>query len=456
MKMYRLKTLTCALALAVLVPAAALAQPNTGSANFTRYVAIGDSLTAGFQSGSLVETAQRNSYPALLYRQATGLTTGFEQPLVSEPGIPGQLQLASLAPLVISPKSGQGSPTNLQVPRPYNNLAVPGARLRDVLVTFTGGLHDLVLRPSAFHNTTALQQAVLFNPTFVTIWIGNNDVLAAATSGVVIEGVTLTPVAQFETDFRTLVTTLASTNAKMAIATIPDVTTIAFVNTLTRFVPNPATGQPVLINGQPVPLIGPNGPLGPNDRVLLTASAELAKGNGIPAALGGSGKPLPDTAFLTGDELATIAARVQAYNNIIRTVANERGAALVDTNAMLTAAAQGKVGVGGIAFTPAFLTGGIFSYDGVHPTAIGYAVVANSFIAAINDKFGGEIPPVNLAPFLFGQTASRTTAASALSEEGTPAFIFTDEAKKSLFQALRIDPNPKRPSGKGGRKGGRK
>jgi lysophospholipase L1-like esterase len=456
--MYRLQNLVGALALALLVPAAAFAQVDTGAANFTRYVAIGDSLTAGFMSGSLYESAQRNSYPILIYRQATGQTTGFEQPLVSEPGIPGQLELRSLAPLIIAPKSGQGQPINLNVPRPYNNLAVPGAKLRDVLVTHTGGLHDLVLRPSAFQNTTALQQAMLYNPTFVTIWIGNNDVLAAATSGVVVEGVTLTPVAQFETDFRTLTSTLASTNARMAIATIPDVTVIPFVNTLSRFVPNPATGQPLLVNGQPVPLIGPNGPLVAGDRVLLTASALLAQGIGIPSAIpGGKGTPLPDTAVLSNSEIATISARVQAYNNIIRTVATERNAALVDTNAMLNRAAQGQVGVGGIAFTPAFLTGGIFSYDGVHPTAIGYAIVANEFIQAINDKFDAEIPLVNLFPFIFG-TSSANAAFAADTDLGseTPAFLFTEEAKKSLFKALRIDENPKKPRGKGGRKGGKK
>lgn len=456
--MHRLKNLAGALALALLAPAAVFAQPNTGQANFTRYVAIGDSLTAGFMSGSLFVGAQRNSYPALIYRQATGQTTGFEQPLVSEPGIPGQLELRNLSPLLIAPKTGQGAPTNLTLARPYNNLAVPGARLRDTLVTFSGGLHDLVLRPSGFQNTTALQQAVFLNPTFVTIWIGNNDVLAAATSGVVVEGVTLTPVAQFETDFRTLTAAIAQAGARMAIATIPDVTVIPFVNTLSRFVPNPATGQPVLVNGQPIPLIGPGGtPLAAGDRVLLTASSLLAQGIGIPAALGGTGNPLPDTAVLSAGEVSTISARVQAYNTIIRTVANERNAALVDTNGMLNRAAQGQVGVGGIALTPAFLTGGIFSYDGVHPNAIGYAVVANEFIDAINEKFGGEIPPVNLFPFLFGTTGAHTALAPAVAADlpggETPAFLFTEEAKKNLFEALRIDPNPrKRPRGKGGKK----
>ena len=72
-----------ALALAVATTTAAFAQ-----VDFSRYVAIGDSLTAGFASGGLVQTVQVNSYPALIHRQATGSDTGFEQPLVTPPGIP--------------------------------------------------------------------------------------------------------------------------------------------------------------------------------------------------------------------------------------------------------------------------------------------------------------------------------------------------------------------------------
>jgi hypothetical protein len=256
-------------------------------------------------------------------------------------------------------------------------------------------------------------------------------------------------VAQFEADFRTLAATLAGTGAKLAIATIPDVTAIPFVNTISPFLTIPS--------GQQVPILGPNGPLTAADRVLLSASALLAQGIGVPTALGGTGTPLPDSAVLSAAELSTIAARVQAYNTIIRAVANERNAALVDINAALSAAARGDVGVGGMVLTTTFLTGGLISYDGVHPTALGYGVVANVFIAAINAKFGGSIPPVNLFPFLFG-TASAAPARATLPAADrfggtTPEFIFTDEAKKSLFEGLQIDPNPKRPRGK---KGGRK
>src|SRR3954449_2900525 len=99
--MHRLKTLAGALALALLATGAAFGQPNTGTANFTTYVALGDSLTAGFSSGALLRRYQVNSYPALIYREATGKTTGFEQPLVSNPGLGaggGVLVLQGLLP----------------------------------------------------------------------------------------------------------------------------------------------------------------------------------------------------------------------------------------------------------------------------------------------------------------------------------------------------------------------
>src|SRR3954467_2676615 len=291
--MHRLKTLAGALALALLATGAAFGQPNTGTANFTTYVALGDSLTAGFSSGSINQIYQTNSYPALIYRQATGKTTGFEQPLVSPPGLPGILRLVSLRPLVIAPTPGTGQPINLGLQRPYNNMAVPGATLHALLTktqsTSANDPTDLILRRLGF---TQLQQGLSLKPTFVTLWIGNNDVLGAATSGIVIPGVTLTPVEQFQADYTAVVTAIASTGAKMAVANIPDVTSIPFVTTVPRILVNPATNQPVLVNGQPVPLIGPNGPLQAGDFVLLTASAELAQGRGLPGARGGP-RPAP-------------------------------------------------------------------------------------------------------------------------------------------------------------------
>src|SRR4029079_15336092 len=161
----------------------------------------------------------------------------FDQPLVSDPGIPAVLELRSLSGPTILPKGG--GPARLEnalITRPYNNLGVPGANVRDTVSTVSGGLHDIVLQsfsPSpVVHGKSALQQAVQQSPTFVTIWIGNHDILGAATSGIVIEGVTITPVARFETDLRAIASAIAATGARMAFANIPDVTTIPFVTTV--------------------------------------------------------------------------------------------------------------------------------------------------------------------------------------------------------------------------------
>ena len=444
----------------VLLSLLALALPALGQADFTRYVSLGDSLTAGYQSGGLAGSISRNSYPALISKQARP-GAAFDQPLVSDPGIPAVLQLVSLSGPTILPKAGTGTLTNPR-PGPYNNLGVPGANARDTVSTVTGGLHDLVLQSfnPALRGKSALAQAVQQSPTFVTIWIGNNDVLGAATSGIVIEGVTITPVARFETDLRAIASAIAATGAKMAFGNIPDVTTIPFVTTVPRFVVNPATSQPVLIGGQPVPLIGPNGPLVAGDRVLLTATTELRAGKGIPAALGGTGLPLSNSSVLNVAEIATISARVAAYNNIIATVANERGAALVDVNAVLRQAAISGIPIGGVTYTPAFLTGGIFSYDGVHPTSFGYAYIANVWIDAINAKFGTTVAPVDLSPFVFGGASAAAGALTANDTDGSNYFsvLFSDEAKHNLFSSLNIPENPQPPpsGGRGGRGGHRR
>jgi lysophospholipase L1-like esterase len=449
--MHRVKVLASLLALALITAGAAF-----GQADFSRYVAFGDSLTAGFASGALFRSAQENSYPALLARQF-GIAN-FQQPLVSDPGISatpnfGALTLARLVPTpVIAPIPGQGNPLNLNLPRPYDNMGVPGVTVHGLLTATSGGFNNLILRGTGF---TQLQQGLSLRPTFVTLWIGNNDALGSATAGT---DQLLTPLASFEADYRAIAAAIAATGAKMAIANIPDVTSIPFVTTLTRFIINPQTGQPVLVGGNPVPLIGVNA----GDFVLLTATTAEAQGFGIPTALGGNGQPLPDSVVLTAAEAANIKARVNAYNAVISAVANERGAALVDANAVLTQAATTGLHVGGITYTSGFLTGGIFSYDGVHPTPFGYAYIANLFIDAINAKFGTDVEPVNLFPFVFGASSSAASTAQSVFDgsEAGPPFVLTREGGRNVLLSLGVPksivdgtpaPKPRKPGrhGKG-------
>jgi lysophospholipase L1-like esterase len=413
----------------LLLAAPALAQGTAPALNFGAYYSMGDSLASGFVSGALVVTHQVNSAPAHIARQAG--VTDFQLPTVSEPGIPVELALRSLSPApIIAPKaSTQGAPTNLGLTRSYNNLAVPGATLIDAVTrpSDNGGLHDLILRGRG----TQLQQTVAARPSIVTVWIGNNDVLGAAVRGQAIDGVTLTPAPAFRSAFQTLITTLGTTGARIFAANLPDVTSIPFVTTIPPVVVNPTTGQPVMSNGQPVPLIGPSGgPLPTGSLVTLAASSLLAQGVGIPTALGGRGTPLPDEVVIDPTERATIVDRVNVNNQAIRDICSAANIPVLDVNALMRdLATQGRV-VGGVTYTSSFLTGGIFSYDGVHPTEMGYAIVANEWIRLMNAN-GGSLPEVDLLPF-----TGISVPVSRSSVVPHTAWEFTAEAYATLLAAF--------------------
>lgn len=437
--------------LTALVVAAPVAAQDTGAADFTRFVALGDSLGAGFTSAGLVRGAQEDSVPALVARQATGRT--IEQPLVSEPGLPPLLGLQGLSPLTIrpvAPPSGAGNPTNLGLPRPYDNLSVPGFDVGDALRNRDRpgtDLASLILRTPA----TQLEQALALQPTFALVWLGNNDVLAAATSGRVIEGVTLTPVSQFEADYTSLVGALRSRGVDLVLATLPDVTTIPFVTTIPPVVVDPQTSQPVTgPNGQPIPLLGPGGPLPARARVLLPASELLAQGIGIPAAVGGTNMPLPDEVVLSPSEIDTIRSRTQTFNAIIREVASQTGSALAEIGGLLSDARDG-VNLGGIEFTTEFVTGGVISLDGVHPTPLGYAVAANEFIRAINDHYDARIAPVDLFRFLFGPDAS---AIPSIPGASVSELVYSQESWQQMLDVFGVRRPARGDRGDGGGAGG--
>jgi lysophospholipase L1-like esterase len=392
---------------------------------FNVYVSIGDSLAAGFTNGSLVETHQRYSVPLLIAQQA-GVSGSFQQPTVGVPGIPPELRLVSLVPTVISPVSSTpGRPLNLNLQRPYNNLAVPGATAVDALTRTTdgGGFHDLVLRGLG----TQIAQAKALRPSFVTLWIGNNDVLGAAIRGKVIPGQTITPVQDFRQVYAGILAELRSTGARIVAANLPDVTSIPFVTTIPPVVVNPQTRQPVIVNGSTVPLLGPNGPLPSGSYVTLAASTLLAQGIGIPQVLGGTGTPLPNEVVLDPGEIATIRDYVNTNNQAIRALCDAVSVPVLDVNALLAEIASVGREIGGIRVTADFLTGGVFGYDGVHPTDLGYAILANEWIAAINAT-GESLPLLDLSPYL--------SAAAARRQAGGAGFEWTDEAWHQLLQAF--------------------
>jgi GDSL-like Lipase/Acylhydrolase len=413
-----------AILLAAAVSATASAQ------TFNVYVAVGASHDAGFTNATLVESHQLNSYPALIARQAG--VQGFELPLVSDPGLPTpELQLVSLVPsTLIAPKAlTPGTAKNAGLSRAYNNMSVPGATSVDVATTLTGGLHDLILRGRG----TQLAQAAGLRPTFVTIgFVAGNDVLGAVLRGRAVDGVTMVPLAATRAAYQQIVSTLKATGARVVATNIPDVTALPFATTLKPVVVNPATNEPLLVNGQTVPLIGPSGALPANSYLLLSAGSLLARGEGIPTSLGGRGTPLPDEVVLDPAEITTIRDRVSAINQMIRDVCTAASIPVVDAFGLLNELATIGREFGGVRLSATFLTGGIFGYDGVHLTDLGQAVFANEWIHVINANGGGNggqpIPDLDLAPFMGLATGSAAAA------NGPRGFELSREAYEALLE----------------------
>ena len=99
--------------------------------------------------------------------------------------------------------------------------------------------------------------------------------------------------------------------------------------------------------------------------------------------------------LLYPDEVTQLVQRTGEINASIATVSSANGAVLVDLNAIFAGVATGGYTIGGLTFTTAFLSGGLFSGDGVHPTAIGYAIIADYIIQALNEATGSVIPRPN-------------------------------------------------------------
>jgi lysophospholipase L1-like esterase len=397
------KTLSAAFLVVLLAAAPAVAQ-----VDFTNYVALGDSLTAGFVSGSLMNWYQERSYPALLAQQAGSPV--FEQPYVSEPGIGPIFELVSLVPTPVIAPVGliPGLPTNAEYPYPYNNLGIPGADLYDMIFqtgditnllqgNFDNVMFDIVLRNGI---NTALEQAIGLQPTFMTVWIGNNDELGAVLAGTPIEGVTMTPVDIFTGLYNNAIGALATnTTADIVLINLPYATSIPFATTLEPWVEIPGLGRWYLV--------ADTGVLTDADLVTLSAGALIAEGYGLPG-----GPPLPDNlniftgepgVVLRPDEVAAINGQIDAFNTVIAQAGATFGYPVFDANALFDEIASGEnlPDYGGVTLTADFLLGGIFSYDGVHPQRIGYAVVADNLIQFINAEFGSGIPRVNMAEVLF-------------------------------------------------------
>ncbi|MAU26608.1 MAG: G-D-S-L family lipolytic protein [Muricauda sp.] len=236
-----------------------------GSANFSKYVALGNSLTAGYSDAALFRAGQEASFPVMLASNFSLVGGGeFTVPFMADDlggaTLGGQpilgnrliLDFSSGSPAPV-PVEGQGATeiTNT-LSGPFNNMGVPGAKSYHLLAPGYGNVQGVAqglanpyfARFASSANATVLGDAAAQGATFFSLWIGNNDVLGFATSGGagVDQTGNLDPSTYGSADISdpnvvagsidAILQTMTANGADGIIANIPDVTSIPFLTTV--------------------------------------------------------------------------------------------------------------------------------------------------------------------------------------------------------------------------------
>jgi len=395
---------------------------------FSRLIALGDNIISGYQNAALTAKHQKFSFPALLARQ--GHTPNFQQPLIAYPGLGpdylahyGTLELRYLddpnTPNSVTPDpviyAVSFSDTYLDMPfvskevmnypGPYSNLGIPGIVLKDVLKgktqlhsTSKSPMIDVILRnpwPDPYGELSPFDQAKLFHPSLIICWAGLYDVLGYAqfnASGQAFSEPTSAE--DFSKYYSALMDSLLSLGAGgVIVGNIPDILDMPYFNIVPSVVIDSTTNAPYLDNnGNPIPLLGVN----EGDRVLMPVKRYERQGLGIPeGVLNGKGEAIPADMILDPDEAAVVKTAIDDYNAIIDSVCSKRNIPVVDMYSFFKQV-QDTIDVTGIPFSGAFISGGFYSLDGVHPGDLGHALIANQWLQTINAHFHTSLPEVNI------------------------------------------------------------
>ena len=418
---------------------------SSGTAVFTKYVAIGNSLTAGYADGALYHNGQKTSIPNLIAGQLQLVGSGaFVQPMVTSeygvefPGSQPKFKLGysmdcsgvtSLGPIIDNGvRDGIAS-----VGYAVNNFGVPGAKSFHILAQHYGDptylpIHQAnpyFVRFALTPASSVLGDVMAGNPTFFTMWLGDNDVLSYALSGGV--GDTITSPAFFGQVMGGILSTLTANHAKGIIATIPDITAIPFFTTvpynglvLTRqsladsingFMrtyfnmpeyANYHVGQnPFFVADSTATNNFKVRQMVPGELVLLSVPQDSLKCGGWGIISRGYHIPfgIPKQYTLSLADIQKINAATLAYNGIIiNQLAPAFNLGVVDMYTRLKELQKGIVW-NGITMNADFVSGGAFSLDGIHLNPRGNALAANFFIQAINSKFGSTVPLVDVTKY---------------------------------------------------------
>jgi lysophospholipase L1-like esterase len=298
-----------------------------------RLAVVGDSLSAGFQNGTLLGCQQVNGYANLVANLAG---SPIVLPLIAFPGIPsvnpqlpptGRLYPLQQATDVAVPGQTVGQALTM---RPILRQGFPlDPEPVQTMANLVLGFPDVLLNNPP---RTQIETVQGINPQTVIVWLGSNDVLGVFLG--LQSGIT-DPVTFAQTYDRVL-GALASQNRTLIVTTIPDITLTPFMDGVIQL--NRATD--------------------PTLRLRLKAT-------------------------------------VVAYNAAIVLLAVKYRATLVDIFSLVNKLAADGISIAGRSLTTK-AGGGLFSLDGVHPTNTGYGIIAKEFIETINQRLNMSIRRPNL------------------------------------------------------------
>lgn len=409
----------------------------TGEVDPYRFVAIGDEFTAGYADGAYYYEAQKNSYAFILAEHFRKVSeTNFVVPFVNQSsvgyGLNGKSRTAlayatdclgasSLKPV---PVASFGDSSIFQInlfptDGPFNNMGIPEMKMIDVNKQGYGNS----LNGNRYYNRIAsdpsvasvLDDAYINTPTFFSIFLGINDVLAYAMKG----GASnfISPVnglvnVGFESSLRNAVTSLKSNGANGIISTIPDITDFPYFTTIPANGLNLDSSNAATLNSIYNPLgisfqVGSNyftmedtaagifavRKIKSSEKILLSIPLDSVKCYKL-----GSVYPIPNRFILNENEISAIQTTVANYNVVIRSIAQEYDLALVDAYSFFKSVKSG-ISYNGISMNMQFVSGGFFSLDGIHLNPRGNALLANEFIKSINLTFKSNFPLVDVTKY---------------------------------------------------------
>ena len=380
-----------------------LTAPEIQADLFNSYVALGNSITAGFQSGGINSQTQSASFAVRLAEQ---MQTPFGVPELATPGCPPPFEQffnESGIPAPQRPPQTDSTTCALrseQVPPRVNNVAVPNAEVIDITSNDTPSANPLT--QFILGGQTQAQAALAANPTFATVWIGNNNVLGPALNGTA----NVTPPSEFGEQYTSMLDQLTS-GGSLEGGVLIGVSNVAFT--------------PFFSPGPVYAALEEQGQFPPNFDVAsscdtqdpgtgLTPLVPIEYGFGlIGQALQNPGQPVTldcqaaGTPALTLNEVSTLTGTVQEYNAIIQQQAQQRGLAFFDPNDVFAALYTNDDGDPDPTndLIPKFPDrdsdepfGPFFSLDGIHPSAAAHRVVTNQLIGTINEQYGTSLQPI--------------------------------------------------------------